>query len=128
MSPKPEDQTNSLESYAASMLRHVHWWLAALIVLLSVAIYFEPVTLGYMCYSLALGVLWYALTLVTWRLRSSLLSVVTFFAIYLPHYLARTLHPPHRPSVTGILISGVAMFCILRLTRSRTRRFCRLSQ
>jgi len=127
MTGKSEDQTDFLGAHADSMLRHAHWWLAAFVVFLAVATFFEPVTLGYAGYSLAFGFVWCALTLVTWRRRSGILSVVTPIVIFQAHYLASTLHPPHRPAITGILISGIVMFCILRLARSRVRR-CHLRQ
>jgi hypothetical protein len=126
MTPTASDQPGKEASCAASFLRQSHWWLSAFVVSLGVAIYFDPVTLGYVCYSVGFGFVWFALTLVTWRRRSSVLSVFTAFTIFQAHYAFRVLQPPYRPSVTGILISGAVLFCILLVGRSRIGRYCGL--
>ena len=116
-------------THAASMLRNVHWWLMAFVLFLGIASYFEPVTFGYMCYSLMVGVAWCVLTLMTWCRRSSVLSAVTIIMVFESHYIVRALQaPPLRPLISGVLVSGVTQLCILWLARSQVRRFCGLLQ
>jgi hypothetical protein len=108
--------------HAQSMLRHVHWWLFAVTVLLTTAVYFDPLTVRYLCFSVAMGVIWCGLTMATWRIRSNILSIITFVTIFLPHYHYRI----GGPAMSGILASGATMFWLLLLGRRYVYRFCKL--
>ena len=125
---KPSRSTshNSMVAYAVSVLHHVHWFLFAFTVFLTIVVYFEPVPIRYLGYSLAVGIVWCTLTLVTWRRRSNLMAFVTFFTVLWAHSFNRPFVPSHRASLTGILISGITMFWIFLLARHHVRRFCDL--